>query len=83
MGGEPRKNGVKLRLQGQPFQVLTVLLERAGTVVTREELRNLLWPSDTFVDFDHGLNTAMNKVRVRPWPVGSRLNFPIRVGMDR
>jgi cholera toxin transcriptional activator len=61
--GELRKSGVKLRLQGQPFQVLTLLLERAGDVVTREELRQKLWPSDTFVDFDHSLNTAINKVR--------------------
>lgn len=61
--GELRKSGVKLRLQGQPFQVLAVLLERAGEVVTREELQQKLWPSDTFVDFDHSLNTAINKVR--------------------
>jgi cholera toxin transcriptional activator len=61
--GELRKNGVKQRLQGQPFQVLAVLLERAGEVVTREELQQKLWPSDTFVDFDHSLNTAINKVR--------------------
>ena len=61
--GELRKNGVKLRLQGQPFQVLALLLERAGEVVTREELQKTLWPSDTFVDFDHSLNTAINKVR--------------------
>jgi cholera toxin transcriptional activator len=61
--GELRKSGVKLRLQGQPFQVLAVLLERAGDVVTREELQQKLWPSDTFVDFDHSLNTAINKVR--------------------
>src|SRR5208337_5167313 len=61
--GELRKSGVKLRLQGQPFQVLALLLERAGDVVTREELRQQLWPSDTFVDFDHSLNTAVNKVR--------------------
>jgi cholera toxin transcriptional activator len=61
--GELRKNGVKLRLQGQPFHVLTLLLERAGEVVTREELQQKLWPSDTFVDFDHSLNTAINKVR--------------------
>lgn len=60
---ELRKNGVKLRLQEQPFQVLATLLERAGEVVTREELRQKLWPSDTFVDFDHSLNTAVNKVR--------------------
>jgi DNA-binding winged helix-turn-helix (wHTH) protein len=60
---ELRKSGVKLRLQGQPFQVLTLLLERTGEVVTREELQQRLWPSDTFVDFDHSLNTAINKVR--------------------
>jgi len=61
--GELRKSGLKLRLQEQPFQVLALLLERAGEVVTREELRQKLWPSDTFVDFDHSLNTAINKVR--------------------
>src|SRR5271157_2110983 len=61
--GELRKSGVKLRLQEQPFQVLALLVERAGSVVTREELRQNLWPSDTFVDFDHSLNTAINKVR--------------------
>ena len=61
--GELRKSGMKLRLQGQPFQVLAVLLERPGDVVTREELQRKLWPSDTFVDFDHSLNTAINKVR--------------------
>jgi DNA-binding winged helix-turn-helix (wHTH) protein len=61
--GELRKSGVKLRLQEQPFQVLALLLERAGDVVTREELQQKLWPSDTFVDFDHSLNTAINKVR--------------------
>ena len=61
--GELRKNGVKLRLQGQPFQVLALLLERAGEVVSREELQQKLWPADTFVDFDHSLNTAINKVR--------------------
>lgn len=61
--GELRKSGIRLRLQGQPIQVLTLLLERAGDVVTREELRQKLWASDTFVDFDHSLNTAINKVR--------------------
>jgi len=60
---ELHKSGMKMRLQGQPFQVLTLLLERAGEVVTREELQQKLWPSDTFVDFDHSLNTAINKVR--------------------
>ncbi len=61
--GELRKNGAKLRLQEQPFQVLAMLLERAGDVVTREALRQKLWPADTFVDFDHSLNTAVNKLR--------------------
>ncbi len=61
--GELRKNGAKLRLQEQPFQVLALLLERAGDVVAREELRQKLWPADTFVDFDHSLNTAVNKLR--------------------
>jgi cholera toxin transcriptional activator len=63
VAGELRKSGMKLRLQGQPFQVLVLLLERAGDVVTREELQQSLWPSDTFVDFDHSLNTAINKLR--------------------
>ncbi|MBI3644518.1 MAG: winged helix-turn-helix domain-containing protein [Acidobacteriales bacterium] len=61
--GELRKNGVRLRLQEQPFQVLTALLENAGRVVTREDLRQKIWPADTFVDFDHSLNTAVNKIR--------------------
>jgi cholera toxin transcriptional activator len=61
--GELRKNGSKLKIQEQPFQVLAVLLERPGEVVTREELRQRLWPADTFVDFDHSLNTAINKLR--------------------
>lgn len=61
--GELRKSGVRLRLQGQPFQVLALLLEHAGDVVTREELREKLWPADTFVDFDHSVNTTINKVR--------------------
>jgi len=61
--GELRKAGVRLRLQDQPFQVLMVLLARAGDVVTRDELRQKLWPADTFVDFDHSLNTIINKLR--------------------
>jgi DNA-binding winged helix-turn-helix (wHTH) protein len=60
---ELRKSGRRLRLQDQPFFVLAALLERPGTVVTREELRQRLWPADTFVDFDHSLNTAVNKLR--------------------
>src|SRR5882724_8826112 len=61
--GELRKQGVRVKLQEQPFHVLTVLLQRAGDVVTREELRNQNWPADTFVDFDNSLNTAINKLR--------------------
>jgi Tol biopolymer transport system component/DNA-binding winged helix-turn-helix (wHTH) protein len=61
--GELRKNGLKLKLSGQPFQVLALLLERSGDVVTREEIQQRLWPADTFVDFDHSLNTAINRIR--------------------
>jgi cholera toxin transcriptional activator len=61
--GELRKNGARIRLQEQPFQVLTALLQNAGQVVTRENLRATIWPADTFVDFDHSLNTAVNKIR--------------------
>ena len=61
--GELRKHGVKVRLQEQPFQMLSVLLERPGEVVTREELRKRLWPGNTFVDFEHSLATAVKKLR--------------------
>jgi DNA-binding winged helix-turn-helix (wHTH) protein/Tol biopolymer transport system component len=60
---ELRKQGLKLRLQGQPFQVLSILLKHPGELVTREDLRVAVWPLDTFVDFDHALNTAVKKVR--------------------
>jgi DNA-binding winged helix-turn-helix (wHTH) protein len=60
---ELRKNGRKIKLQGQPFQLLAMLLERPGQVTTREELRARLWPADTFVDFDHGLNAAIKRLR--------------------
>jgi TolB-like protein/DNA-binding winged helix-turn-helix (wHTH) protein/tetratricopeptide (TPR) repeat protein len=60
---ELRKNGLKLKLHGQPFEVLAMLLEQAGEVVGREQLRERLWPTDTFVDFDHGVNTAINRLR--------------------
>jgi eukaryotic-like serine/threonine-protein kinase len=62
LAGELRKAGLKLKLTGQPFQVLAILLERPGDVVRREELQKRLWP-DTFVDIDHNLNTAINKIR--------------------
>jgi TolB-like protein/DNA-binding winged helix-turn-helix (wHTH) protein/Flp pilus assembly protein TadD len=61
--GELRRNGQRVRLQEQPFQVLAMLAEHPGEVVTREELQKRLWPADTFVDFDHGLNKAINKLR--------------------
>src|SRR6202051_1085214 len=61
--GELRKNGLRVRLQGQPFRVLVMLLEHPGEIVTREVLQKKLWSTDTFVDFDHGLNKAINKVR--------------------
>ncbi|HKW17301.1 MAG TPA: winged helix-turn-helix domain-containing protein [Terriglobales bacterium] len=60
---ELSKQGRRLKLQDQPFAVLATLLERAGEIVSREELREKLWPADTFVDFDHSLNTAVNKIR--------------------
>src|ERR1700740_1248324 len=61
--GELRKHGLRIRLQEQPFQVLAMLLDHPGEIVTREELQKKLWPADTFVDFDHGLNKAINKIR--------------------
>jgi len=61
--GELRRNGTKVKIQEQPFQILAALLERPGEVVTREELRSRLWPADTFVDFDHGLNAAIKRLR--------------------
>jgi TolB-like protein/DNA-binding winged helix-turn-helix (wHTH) protein/Flp pilus assembly protein TadD len=61
--GEVRKNGMRLRLSGQAFQVLAVLVERPGALVTREELHSKLWAADTFVDFDHGLNNAVARIR--------------------
>lgn len=60
---ELRKNGVRLKLQDQPFQILRTLLEHPGETVSREELRQQLWPEGTFVDFEHGLNTAIKKIR--------------------
>ena len=61
--GELRKQGRRIKLQEQPFQVLAALLEKPGELVTREELRQRIWSDDTFVDFDHSLNKAINKVR--------------------
>jgi len=61
--GELRRSGLRVKLQEQPLQVLTALLEHPGEVVTRDELRNKLWPADTFVDFDHSLNAAIKRLR--------------------
>jgi DNA-binding winged helix-turn-helix (wHTH) protein len=61
--GELRKHGRPVRLQEQPFQILRALLEKPGEIVSREQLRRQLWPADTFVDFDDGLNTAVKKLR--------------------
>ena len=61
--GELRKQGVKIKLQDQPFQVLLLLLEKPGEVVTREELQRRIWPADTFVDFDHGIANVIKRLR--------------------
>ena len=61
--GELRKQGVKIKLQEQPFQVLQILLEHPGEIVTREDLRQRIWPADTFVDFDGGVNNAIKRLR--------------------
>lgn len=61
--GELRKESRPVKLQEQPFQLLLLLVQRAGEVVTREELQRSVWPADTFVDFDHGVNTAVKKIR--------------------
>src|SRR5690242_5004161 len=61
--GELRRNGVRVRLSGQPFQILLMLLAHPNELVTREQLREEIWAATTFVDFEHGLNAAMNKLR--------------------
>src|ERR1035438_8715612 len=61
--GELRKGGVRIRLSSQPFQILLILLTHPGDVVTREQLREGIWSEGTFVDFEHGLDAAMNKLR--------------------
>jgi DNA-binding winged helix-turn-helix (wHTH) protein len=73
--GELRREGVKLKLQEQPFRLLALLLEDPGEVVTRDELRQRLWPEDTFVAFDDGLNTAIKKLRD---PLGDSAKKPRR-----
>ena len=61
--GELRRSGVRIKLQDQPFRLLRILLDHAGEVVTRDELQRQIWPSDTFVDFDRGLNNAVKRLR--------------------
>jgi len=61
--GELRKQGLKVKLHGQPFQVLAMLLERPGELVTREEIREKLWPGDTFIDFEKSINTSIKRLR--------------------
>jgi len=61
--GELRRQGIKIKLQEQPLQILEVLLERPGEIVSRDELQKRVWPADTFVDFDHGLYSAINRLR--------------------
>jgi len=70
---QPRKHGIRIKLQEKPFQFLALLLERPGEVVTREQLRDQLWPSDTFVDFEGSLNTAANRLR---HVLGDSAEFP-------
>ena len=71
--GELRKYGLRLRLPGQPLKILALLLERPGEVVTREELQKNLWPDDTFVDFEHSLNSAIKKLRAA---LGDSAEYP-------
>jgi TolB-like protein/DNA-binding winged helix-turn-helix (wHTH) protein/Flp pilus assembly protein TadD len=71
---ELKRNGIKVKLQYQPFQILQMLLDRAGEVVTREEIRGRIWPADTFVDFDHSVNTAVKKLRQA---LGDRAENPL------
>ena len=68
--GELRKFGTRVKMGEQTFQILYVLLETQGELVTREELRAKLWANDTFVDFDHGLNSAVQRLRDLPFGLG-------------
>ena len=71
--GELRRQGVRVRIHAQPFQVLMMLVERPGEVVTREEISRELWPDGTFVDYEHGVNSAVNRVREA---LGDKANSP-------
>src|ERR1700690_3532279 len=61
--GELRRQGLRIKLNAQPFQVLLMLLERRGELITREEISRELWPDGTFVDYKHGVNSAINRIR--------------------
>ncbi len=76
--GELRRHGKKLTLQEQPFQVLAALLERPGQLVTRDELQHKVWPSETFVDFDRGINKAINRLRETLTLAGVPIRLVIR-----
>lgn len=79
VAGELRKSGIRLKLAEQPLRILVRLLDRPGEIVTREELRELLWGNDTFVDFEHGLNAAANRLReVSGCASQSAMGQPIR-----
>src|SRR5580698_3262873 len=78
--GELRKEGRKIRLQAQPFQLLVLLLRNEGRVVSREEVRRELWPGDTFVDFDHGLAAAVNKIREALCDSADKPKFVEKIG---
>jgi eukaryotic-like serine/threonine-protein kinase len=79
-GAELRKNGIRIKLQDRPFDILQILLERPGEVIRREEFRNRLWPADTFVDFDHSLNASINKLRQALNDDADRPRFVATVG---
>jgi transposase len=82
--GELRKQGLKIKLQEQPFQILTLLLARPGQVVTRDELQKTLWSTDTFVDFDRGLNKAINRpLTLLPLPPYSPDFNPLEQGWSK
>jgi cholera toxin transcriptional activator len=73
--GELRRQGTRIKLHAQPFQVLLMLLERPGQVLTREEIARALWPDDTFVDYDHGVNSAVNRIREALGDAASKPRF--------
>jgi len=73
--GELRRQGVRIKLNAQPFQVLLMLLERPGDLLTREEISRRLWPDDTFVDYEHGVNSAVNRIREALGDTASHARF--------